>query len=288
MNVNVVTGGGSGIGKAIACMLPKEETVIITGRNLSKLQKVADEFNQQGHHIVATTCDVSSLEDVKKLASFAAGLGTIVKVFRCAGISGSMGSREKIIRINACGTVHINREFYQVMENGIICDVASDSAFMLPSIFMPKDKTYRLILEDEEKFVEAMYKKSRIIRKEEIDVNFAYFMSKNFVQWYVRKCAYKYLATKNIRVFSISPVFVKTPMTDAEAGEATETMFTYTGFHRGAEPEEIAFLALTLADERCGYFVGADVLVDGGCVNNGYSVLTARKRYDGHCLNENW
>ncbi|MGN1399034.1 MAG: SDR family oxidoreductase [Erysipelotrichaceae bacterium] len=288
MNVNVVTGGGSGIGKAIVTALEKQETTVITGRNLDKLNKVADSLNQQGYHVIATTCDVSSLDDVKKLAEYAGSLGEVKKVFHCAGISGSMGSREKIIRTNACGTVHINREFYKVMNGGVICDVASDSAHMLPSILLPKDKTYNLILADEEKFVAAMCKKARMFRKEAIDVNIAYFISKNFVQWYVRKCAYKYLAEKNIRVFSISPGFVKTPMTDAEASEATETMFSYTGLHRGAEPEEIAFLALALADERCGYFVGADVLVDGGVVNNGYGMFNARKPYDKASLKENW
>ena len=61
-----------------------------------------------------------------------------------------------------------------------------------------------------------------------------------------------------------------------------------TGLFRGAEPEEIAFLMTSLADERCGYFMGADVLVDGGCVNNSYSILTAAKKYDKKSLKENW
>ena len=58
-NVHVVTGGGSGIGKAIATMLPKEDTVIITGRTLAKLEKTAASINESGAHVVATTCDVS-------------------------------------------------------------------------------------------------------------------------------------------------------------------------------------------------------------------------------------
>lgn len=49
-----------------------------------------------------------------------------------------------------------------------------------------------------------------------------------------------------------------------------------------------AFLALSLADERCSYFVGADVLVDGGVVNNGYNMFNARKKYNQESLNENW
>ncbi len=288
MSVNVVTGGGSGIGKAIVTMLPKEDTTVITGRNLDKLNKTASALNEQGYHVVATTCDVSKLEDVAKLAEFAASLGEVKKVINCAGISGSMGTRESIVRINSCGTVHINREFYKVMNGGVICDIASDSAHMLPKLFLPKEKTYKLILEDEEKFVAAMAKKAKILKDDATNVNFAYMMSKNFVQWYARKCAFKYMDTKGIRVFSVSPGFVKTPMTDAEQGDATDTMLGYSGLNRGAEPEEIAYLVTSLCDERCGYLVGSDVLVDGGCVNNGYGILTALKKYDKASSKENW
>ena len=76
-NVHVVTGGGSGIGKAIATMLPKEDTVIITGRTLAKLEKTAASINESGAHVVATTCDVSKRSDVKKLAEYAASLGAV-------------------------------------------------------------------------------------------------------------------------------------------------------------------------------------------------------------------
>ncbi len=68
MKINVVTGGGSGIGKAVAAMLPKDETVIITGRNLDKLNKTAEAMNTEGCRIQAMTCDVSRREDVRKLA----------------------------------------------------------------------------------------------------------------------------------------------------------------------------------------------------------------------------
>lgn len=287
-NVNVVTGGGSGIGKAVALSFPKEDTTLITGRNLEKLNKVCEAANAEGYHLVATTCDVSKREDVKKLAEYAASLGEVKKVVNCAGVSGSMGNVEYIISINSLGTLHVNQEFYKVMNGGVICDIASDSAFLLPNILMPKDKTFKIALEDEDKFVAAMAKKAKILHSPEADNNFAYFMSKRFVQWYAKNAAYKYLDTKGIRIFSVSPGFVKTPMTDAEQGEGTENMLSYTALRRGAEPEEIAFLVNSLMDDRCAYFVGADVLVDGGCVSNGYSILTATKKYDGHSSKENW
>ncbi len=38
----------------------------------------------------------------------------------------------------------------------------------------------------------------------------------------------------------------------------------------------------------CGYVIGEDVVCEGGCINNGYSILTAAKKYDNTSLKENW
>ena len=287
MKINVVTGGGSGIGKAVTAMLPKEEKVIITGRNLQKLEQTAAELNAAGCQVLAMACDTSVREEVRKLAEYAASLGVIDKVIHCAGVSGSMADRETIIRINSLGTVHVNQEFYKMMDHGCIVDIASDSGYMLPGIMLPGKGIYRLALTDEEAFVSKMTRKAKL-GKEEVGSQIAYMISKNFVRWYAERCAYKYLVTKGIRVLSVSPGFVKTPMTDAEQGEATDTMLSYTGWKRGAEPEELAYVITALADERARYLIGADILCDAGAVNNGYGMLTATKRYKEQSLKENW
>ena len=287
MKINVVTGGGTGIGKAVAAMLPKDEQVIITGRRMDKLNQTVEELNATGSQALAMTCDVSKREDVRKLAEYAASLGEVDKVIHCAGVSGSMGDRTSIIRINALGTVHVNQEFYKVMQGGCIVDIASDSGYMLPGIMLPGKKTYRLAITDEEAFVSKMARKAKL-GKEEVGSQIAYMISKNFVRWYAERCAFKYLTTKGIRVLSVSPGFVKTPMTDAEQGEATDTMLSYTGWKRGAEPEELAYVIAALADERARYLIGADILCDAGAVNNGYGMLTATKRYNEQSLKENW
>ncbi len=287
--VYVVTGGGSGIGKAIAASLPTDGIVVITGRNLSKLEKTIEGLKENGGQFVATTCDVSNRADVRKLAEYCASLGEVSKVFHCAGVSGTMANPETIIKINGLGTVYVNQEFYKVMNGGVICDIASNSGYILPSLLLPSKKVYALCLSDEAKFIEKMTKKVSMSKKDQnANCQTAYLTSKNFARWYSSNCAYKYMATKGIRVFSISPGFVKTPMTEAEGGDATDTFLTYTGTNRGAEPAEIAFLAISLADDRCSYVVGADVLADGGVIANGYGALTATKKYDGKAAKENW
>jgi NAD(P)-dependent dehydrogenase (short-subunit alcohol dehydrogenase family) len=272
--VCVVTGGGSGIGRAVAEALPKEDAVIITGRTLAKLQRTADEFNARGHHVIPLTCDVSSRAEVRALAEKAAQMGRVTKVIHAAGISGSMADAEKIVRINALGTVYVNQEFYKVMDGGVIVDVASNSGYMLPGAMIPR-RAYPLALTDEDAFVKKLVRRASIMHNKDVDPQMAYMISKNFARWYAAGCAFKYMRRRGIRVLSVSPGYVETTMTEKEKGKATDILLSYSGPGRGAKPEELAFLIVSLADERCGYLMGTDILCDAGCVNAGYGITVA-------------
>ncbi|MBP5166895.1 MAG: SDR family NAD(P)-dependent oxidoreductase [Oscillospiraceae bacterium] len=288
MKVNVVTGGGSGIGKAVAAMLPKDGPVIIAGRTPQKLERTALELNAEGCRILTAVCDVSKREDVRALALYASSLGDVDRVIHCAGVSGSMADRETIIRINALGTLHVNQEFFKVMRGGCIVDIASDSGYMLPRILLLRRSAYRLALADEDAFAAKAARKARLVGKDRIDCQIAYMISKDFARRYSERCAFKYMALKGIRVFSVSPGFVKTPMTELEKSKESENMLSYTGHRRGADPEELAYVITALADERARYLIGSDILCDGGAVNNGFGALTARKRCKERSLTENW
>lgn len=277
--VHVVTGGGSGIGRAVAEALPREDTVVITSRTLAKLERTAGTLNEKGRHIVAATCDVSSREEVRTLAEKAAGLGSVATVIHAAGISGSMGTPERIIRINALGTVYVNQEFFKAMDGGVIVDVASNSGYMLPRAMIPR-RSYPLALSDENAFVRRLVRRASVMHNKAVDPQMAYMISKNFARWYSAGCALKYMRQRGIRVFSVSPGYVETPMTEKEKGKATDILLSYTGPKRGARPEELAHLIVSLADERCGYLMGTDVLCDGGSIAAGYklTVATSEKR----------
>lgn len=272
--VYVVTGAGSGIGKAILKNLPKEVFLVAADKARERLEQVTETLRKEGFSIASFVVDVSVREEVKKLASFASSQGQVKKVFHCAGVSGSMVDRESILKINALGTVYINQEFYQVMNQGIICDFASNSGYILPRFLMPSERVYRMVLKDEKRFLKAMYHRTGFVLMEKWNQQIAYLTSKNFVRWYSQKCSFRYWETKSIRVFSISPGYVNTPMTEVEDGFLSRNLLTYTAFGKGAEPEEIAYLAIHLADERCSYLMGTDIHADGGCIDNGYSLKT--------------
>ncbi|MBE6581052.1 MAG: SDR family NAD(P)-dependent oxidoreductase [Ruminococcaceae bacterium] len=262
-NVCVITGGGSGMGLEAAKFMPKDKIIVLSGRTLSKLEGAVEELKALGFEAYAKTCDTSKRESVKELVDFAVSLGTVKNVINSAGVSPAMkGTQEGILRINALGTVYINQEFSKVMEPGsVIVDVSSNSAYVLPSFLINK-KVYALAETDEETFLKKLVKKSNLAKGEYQRKGFAYSLSKNFVVWYAKKCAFEY-GKKGIRVVSLSPGLIATDMGNMEKEEGG-MLIPFSAEERMGKPEELGYALATVADERNGYLAGVDVLCDGG------------------------
>ena len=261
--VCVITGGGSGMGFE-AAKLFKDRKVIISGRTESKLQKAVEELKACGVDAYYKTCDTSKRESVQELAAYAQSLGDVTNVINSAGISPSMSSTdpEKIVRINSLGTVYMNEEFSKIMKEGsVILDVASNSAYVLPG-FLISTKVYALADTDGEKFVQKMVKKASMAKEGYPRAGFAYALSKNFVVWYAKKCAFEY-GKKGIRVASLSPGLIATDMGKLEEKDGG-MLIPFAAEKRMGKPEELGFALAMVADERNGYLAGVDVLVDGG------------------------
>lgn len=265
-NVCVITGGGSGMGLEAAKFMPKDKIIVISGRTLSKLEDAVEQLKALGFEAYAKACDTSSRESVKELVAFATSLGEVKNVINSAGVSPAMkGTQESILRINALGTVYINQEFSKVMNPGsVIVDVSSNSAYILPSFIINK-KIYTLAETDEDLFVKKLVKKSNMPKDEYQRKGFAYSLSKNFVVWYAKKCAFEY-GKKGIRVVSLSPGLIATDMGNLEK-EDGGMLIPFSAEERMGKPEELGFALATVADERNGYLAGVDVLCDGGSTN---------------------
>lgn len=265
-NVCVITGGGSGMGLEAAKFMPKDKIIIISGRTLAKLENAVNELKELGYTAYAKTCDTSSRESVKELVQFACSLGEVKNVINSAGVSPAMkGTQEMILRINALGTVYVNQEFSKVMKPGsVIVDVSSNSAYVLPSFLINK-KVYTLAETDEATFLAKLVKKSNLAKGEYQRKGFAYSLSKNFVVWYAKKCAFEY-GLKGIRVVSLSPGLIATDMGNLEK-EDGGMLIPFSAEERMGKPEELGYALATVADERNGYLAGVDILCDGGSTN---------------------
>ncbi|MBO7681453.1 MAG: SDR family NAD(P)-dependent oxidoreductase, partial [Clostridia bacterium] len=214
--VCVITGGGSGMGLATAKFI-KDRLVIISGRTESKLEKACADLKAAGVEAIYKTCDTSSRESVAALAKFASEQGVIKQVINCAGMSPSMTNGEKLLKINALGTVYVNQEFAKYMDKGsVICDVASNSAYSLPGAMVKPFKfLYKQADKNEDLFLKGILKVTGLISDDYLSAGMAYALSKNFVTWYAAKTAFD-LGPRGIRVCSVSPGLIATDMGNAE------------------------------------------------------------------------
>ena len=143
-DVCVITGGGSGMGLAAAKFMPKDKIIIVSGRTVSNLEKAIEQLKELGYEAYAYACDTSNRNSVKELAQYAAETGNVRNVINAAGMSPNMADPEKLLRVNAIGTVYVNQEFSKVMAPGsVIVDISSNSAYVLPK-FLISHKVYAL------------------------------------------------------------------------------------------------------------------------------------------------
>lgn len=98
--VALITGGGRGLGKAIALAYANEGArVVICGRHQETLEATAEEIRQQGGEALPIPCDVTSSTDVSRLfKAIRAGFGTLDILVNNAGIfrSDPAGVRDRL------------------------------------------------------------------------------------------------------------------------------------------------------------------------------------------------
>lgn len=145
-------------------------------------------------------------------------------------------------------------------EGGVIVDVSSNSAYILPE-FLANKKVFALADTDEGQFLKKILRLPNLLKGYQAS-GLAYGLSKKFVIWYAAKCAYEY-GDKKIRVCSLSPGLIATDMGNLEAAEGGDLIRT-TAEKRMGTPEELGFAIASVADERNGYLAGVDILCDGG------------------------
>lgn len=145
----IVTGGTTGIGRAIARLLAtRGARVLIFGRHERELHEVLDEFSRTGPEIHGLIADVSRLEDVQRVFQRAdENLGKLDILVNNAAVEGdefkdeSPESIDYVVRTNVAGYLVCAREAVTRMKrrgNGHIVNIGSMSA----SLREPNASTY--------------------------------------------------------------------------------------------------------------------------------------------------
>ena len=247
--VAVVTGGGSGIGQAIALKFAAQGAAIrVLDVNESAAATTCQEISAAGGMASAHVCDVTNQENVKAAFEGLFRRERIHILINNAGIShiGTVESTteedfDRVIRVNIKGFYNCMRAVVGHMKTsggGIILNMAS------------------------------------IAGSSGLADRFAYSMSKGAVIAMTYSVARDYLA-HNIRCNCISPARVHTPFVDdylqknypGRETEMFQKLSQSQPIGRMGEPEEVASLALFLCSDEASFITGVDYPLDGGFVN---------------------
>ena len=279
-NVAVIIGGGSGIGLATAKCMPKDKIIVIACRTHAKLEDAVGELKELGYEAYYKVCDIADREQVKELAEYCTTLGEIKNLILTAAVSAGMVGNDpsQLLKINSLGTVHVVEEFSKKMNPGSVILCTASVAAYIGGMIPTSTKKFLLAETNEELFIKKNLGLTKLVKDEYDSASIAYIISKKFVIWYVERCAFD-LAKKGIRICSISHGFVDTSMGNLE--------YSYTGdinaldviaVGRMGKREEAGYAFSTIADERNGYIIGTDILMDGA-YNLGFNRKKDKAKY---------
>ncbi|AKR55849.1 D-beta-hydroxybutyrate dehydrogenase [Devosia sp. H5989] len=238
--IAVVTGAASGIGAAIARELAAGGAhVVLADRDGKHLENVADGIKASGGQASAFEVDVSSPDQVRAMVEFAEKLGGLDLAVNNAGIGGeahftgeyTIEGWHQVIDINLNGVFYCMR-------------------YELPAMIRRGGG--------------AIVNMSSILGSVAFATAPAYVAAKHGVIGLTKTAAVEY-ADKKIRVNSVGPGFIDTPMVTKHLD--AETLKGIAGMHpvgRLGTVEEVSALTCFLLSREASFITGSYHLVDGG------------------------
>lgn len=241
----IITGGGSGIGKAIAIRFAKQGAKVhIIELNVDAAAETVSEIKADHGTAIAYGCDVSKQQEVLTVFNQVGALDILVNNAGIAHIGKADTTSEedfnKVFEVNVKGaynTVFAGIPYLRKSKSAVILNMASIAAVV------------------------------------GITDRFAYSMSKGAIYAMTMSIARDYLG-EGIRCNSISPARVHTPFVDGfiaknyagQEQEVFEKLSKSQPMGRMGKPEEVAALALYLCAEESGFITGNDYPIDGGFI----------------------
>jgi NAD(P)-dependent dehydrogenase (short-subunit alcohol dehydrogenase family) len=241
----VVTGGGSGIGRAIATLFAKQGAEVhILDLTLESAKEAVEDIKKLGGTVFSYACNVASQKEV--VATFET-IGNIDILINNAGIANvgkvdttSESDFDRVMDVNVKGVyncLYAAIPQFRISNGGVIINMASIAAWV------------------------------------GIPDRFAYSTAKGAVMAMTLSVAKDYM-NENIRCNSISPARVHTPFVDGfisknyagKEAEMFEKLSKSQPIGRMGKPEEIAALALYLCSDEAGFITGCDYPIDGGFI----------------------
>ncbi len=237
----LVTGGSSGIGRAIAILFAREGAKVVAAadKNIAGGEETATLIKSSGGDAVFVQCDVASSDDVEGLVGATVEkYGRLDILVNNAGIFGGLtpfdrideSMWDRIYAVNVKGIWFGARYAAPEMKKvggGAIVNIASMAGISMGPMVA------------------------------------GYASSKGAAITLTKALALE-LAPDKIRVNCVNPSMTMTPIADQFPAEARQMFIDQTPLGRLVEPEEIALAALFLASDEAAMVTGTHVNVEGG------------------------
>jgi len=245
-HIAVVTGAGSGIGRAIAAGYAKEGArVVVLDVNKEAAAETAQQILNAGGRAESFALDVTKRDDCIAMAKQVADkVGQVTILVNNAGIVGRNGMTgaddavirdwENIISVNLTGVFNVTHAFLAPLRagKGRIVNIGSIQSFL--HLKTPSSP--------------------------------AYTASKHGVLGFTKALAAE-LGKDGVRVNAIGPGFIETAINEkvrAANPELVKTFLAHTPLGRTGKPEDIVGPAIFLASDLAAFVTGTIVMADGG------------------------
>jgi len=241
----LITGGGTGIGRAIALAFAQEgASVTVAGRRLEKLREVISEVQKQGGAGLAMECDVSRAKDVERAVK-----GTVERFGRLN------------VLVNNAGTLHVSTvEGISEEEWDRVMAVNTKGPFLTSRAVLPEFRKCG---------GGAIVNIGSVLGLVAMKDRAAYCASKGGVTMLTKAMAIDH-GHENIRVNCICPSIVETELVKglfdaSEQGEARrKARLSLIPLGRFGQPMDVAEMAVFLASDESSWLTGAAIPLDGG------------------------
>lgn len=237
--IAIITGASQGMGEAHArAFVAEGAKVVMTDVNEQAGQALAKEL---GSNAVFVKQDVSDAQSWKEVVAFAENtFGTVNVLVNNAGILGKIASTTNLPE----------SEFVRV------CAVNQTGVFLGMQAVLPgmiRAGGGSIINISSVAGIVAIYGAP----------NLAYVASKFAVRGMTKQVAVEF-GSKNVRVNSVHPGYIKTPMMAAATDEVGGEALKMIPLRRMAEPSEVSDLVVFLASDESRFISGTEHIIDGG------------------------